>query len=283
MKSRHWLSIMFAMTAGVSISAAQCSDAGVCSIGHRAPESHTEIRFDYGFGRNSKIDNLTFHSFSVSGVIPVSESTLLTVILPYSIQSGPLGTVSGVGDLTAIWTHTVFSGDDSRINLNIGGKLSLADVNARNLPQAYQSGLGTNDVLAGIAYQESQWNFSLGYQLSRGRSDNTFSRLRRGDDLLLTAGYALKTGDVELGAEILAIKRLHQSSVLVFVTAQGPSYTDLPKSDQTQVNLVGRAVYPLTETLLLRGILALPALKRDVNVDGLTRTLSLSIGVTSLL
>jgi len=262
----------------------QCSDAGVCSIGHRSSQQQVQVGMDYAFGMSSKADDLKFHSVIASVLVPVFEDSRLTLSLPYSRQRGPLGSASGIGDLTAIWTQTVFSGTDFRFNVNVGTKIALANVNSGGLPQSYQSGLGTNDVLAGISYETGEWNFSFGYQLSQGRSDNVFSRLKRGDDLLFTVGYEMPVGEFTAAGEVLAIKRIHTSNVLVPLAAQPlPLYIDIPGSDQTQINLVGRLSYPLTESIRTRGMIAVPMLKRDVNIDGLTRSISLSIGLVHTL
>ena len=255
----------------------QCSDAGICSIGHRPPQNEVRLSLEYALGRSTKADDLTFHSFIAAGILPILEDSRLTVILPFNRQNGPLGSVSGIGDLTAIWTQKLASGSEHRLSMNLGAKIALADVNAGSLPQSYQSGLGTNDVLAGISYETGEWNFSFGYQLSRGRSENKINRLKRGDDLLVTAGYTTSFGEFVVDGEILAIKRVHKSNVLVPLALS--VYSDIPKSDQGQINLMGRLSHSFTKSITLRGMVAVPLLARDINVDGLTRSFSVSIGV----
>ena len=102
------------------------------------------------------------------------------------------------------------------------------------------------------------------------------TRLKRGDDFLLRAGYAYEFDEFKTFAEVLAIKRLSRSSVVVPGTN---TFTDVPGSDQVQVNLLGKVLFPLDERYTLQGLIALPLLNRKVNVDGLTRALTLSIGV----
>ncbi len=274
---------LFSFLCYVSISGilrAQCSDAGVCTLAHRSADQTVDVNVEYAFGKSAKADGLTFHSLAITANIPVLDRSRITLSLPYNTQSGPLGTVSGVGDCSILWTETIYTESDYRVNLSLGGKFALARVNQGALPQAYQSGLGTNDLLIGAGLEFAQLRFSVGYQLSRGRSDNADSRLRRGDDLLLAAGYSLNLGELSASAEVLAIKRLHKSNILVSLSGSPlPFYADVPESDQAQVNLIGRAAYPLSEHVRLRGMLAIPTLKRDVNIDGLTRSIALSLGV----
>lgn len=84
---------------------------------------------------------------------------------------------------------------------------------------------------------------------------------------------------MSVGAEIFAIKRLQESSVLDTSTAPPQPYRTLTGSDQTQINLVGRLAYPLGGSVEIQALVALPLLKRDINVDGLTRAFSASAGV----
>lgn len=277
-KDRSWqlAACLLILTTGILRS--QCSDAGVCSIGNRPVQQQVQLALDFGSGTSSSPDDLTFHSITGFASIPIFDLSYITVIIPFNRQSGPLGTASGIGDLTAVWTQ-VLSEIDSRLKLNVGAKVSIADVNSGGLPQSYQSGLGTNDLLAGISFDPGEWRFSIGYQLSRGRSENRHSRLKRGDDLLLSAGYVAGFGKLTAVGEILAIKRLHESSILMTAGQPVRIYRDVPGSDQFQINLVGRISYPLLESVDVRGTVAIPTLKRDVNIDGLKRTFSLSLGL----
>jgi len=276
-KKRSWILFMLFMMISSDTLESQCSDAGICSIGHQPVRQQFQLSLDYLFGKSSKTDGLTFHSVLATVSVPAFEDSRLTFLLPYNSQSGPLGSVSGIGDLTAFWTQLFFSETDFRLSANVGARIALAEVNSRGLPQAYQSGLGTNDLLAGISLETGKWDFSIGYQLSRGRSKNTVSHLRRGDDLLLAAGYEVPMGNLTAVGEILFIKRLHQSNA---VTPPAAQPLPIPGSDQTQINLVGRLLVPVSERIHARGMLAVPVLRRDVNIDGLTRSVSLSVGFT---
>ena len=262
------------------ILSAQCSDAGVCSVGHRSPERQGAFSVEYLFGRTSKADDITIHTLRLNALLPLFSQSTLMMSIPYSGQSGPLGSVSGIGDLTVVWMQELWSADGFRWSANLGGKIALADVNAGHLPQAYQSGLGTNDLLAGFACQNEKWNIALGYQLSRGRSANIPTRLRRGDDIFFSLGYSESFGVLRAAGEILAIKRLSNSSVVNMLSASPlPSYQDVPNSAQGQINLVARANYPLSQVVAARVAVAVPLLKREVNVDGLTRSLTLTAGL----
>ncbi len=261
---------------------AQCSDAGACAIGHRDQGPRQQIGVTYLLGKSGKTDGLTFHAVRVEADFAVSERSRLSVEIPYSSQSGSLGSTKGIGDPIAIWNYTLDDGTPSTLMLHGGVKLSVADANAGNLPQAYQSTLGTNDFLIGVTYAYEMWNGSVVYQISRGRSDNNSTRLKRGDDILVRAGYRFAAEKTTVVGELLAVKRLEESSVRNLASTRPDDFLTVPKSDQFQVNLQGSLIYQAFERYNLHLLVALPLLKRDVNVDGLQRSFSLSIGVFHL-
>ncbi|MEX0602037.1 MAG: hypothetical protein WD295_01765, partial [Bacteroidota bacterium] len=88
-------------------------------------------------------------------------------------------------------------------------------------------------------------------------------------------GYTMELTPATLTAELLFVKRLHRSSVRNPIPAGG--FVELPGSDQSQINILLRGALPLGEEYILNCSVAVPLLKRTVNVDGLTRALSLSV------
>lgn len=256
---------------------AQCSDAGICVVGSRHALIGHRVSAGYAFSKSGKKDDLTIHSFQIEGDIQLFHDSRLTVRLPGSRTSGPLGRTSGIGDLTLLWNQTVWEVDGNQVNVQIGGKFATGNANSANLPQAYQPGLGTNDFLFGVTCETEPWLFAVGYQLSRGRSNNSIIRLQRGDDLLARIGYKTHVEDLIVGLEILTVKRLHESSVLNPVIATGNSFIAISGSDQFQVNLLARVFLPLSERYSLAGLAAVPLRSRSVNVDGLTRSVTLSV------
>ncbi|MEK6569825.1 MAG: hypothetical protein AABZ61_00535 [Bacteroidota bacterium] len=261
---------------------AQCSDAGVCVLGRRQQVVKHQLSLNYLYGKGGKEDMLMFHSVRFDGEFQIFDQSRLSFSIPFSFQAGPLGSTNGIGDLSVVWSQTVFDDKMSRLGVQVGGKFATGEVNAGNQPQAYQSGLGTNDFLIGVTYEHDSWNGALAYQLSRGRSNNNPTRLKRGDDLLIRAGYKFSLQPVTVIGEVLAIKRLQESSVINLISGQPSSFRDVPGSDQFQINLVGRALYPLNDDYNLQAQLALPLRNREINVDGLTRSISLAIGFTYL-
>ena len=261
---------------------AQCSDAGVCSVGHTMGEDNDNIlnlNLGYKFGSSGKEDEVKYHSFQFGAVYNFLEKTSLQLAIPYNIQSGPLGDVNGIGDLLISITHNIINANNSNLDASIGTKFGTGDDNTDNLPMAYQSGLGSNDILLALNYTYMNLGFGVGYQLAGGRNNN-FIRLERGDDLLVRASYNFILDQIRITPQLLFIKRLAESSILdTSSTSSTETFVEVDNSDQTQLNFLTTFLYQINENYSLFADFAIPFIKREVNVDGLTRSFSASLGV----
>jgi hypothetical protein len=260
---------------------AQCSDAGICQLGTHLTEGEKElfsISAAYKYGYSGKEDDIKFHSFVLDGSYNLLETSSIQVLIPYNIQSGPAGSVSGIGDLIVSWNQQLFSDEYSSFSASLGAKLATGDDNKDNLPQLYQSGLGTNDILFGLSYTYDKISVGAGYQLAGGRNDNIL-RLERGDDLLLRASYQLSFDKLSIVPQLLFIQRLAKSSILDTASMNEEKFVEVYKSDQSQLNFLAKLEYEIGENISLVGDFAIPFIKREVNVDGLTRAYSASVGV----
>jgi hypothetical protein len=256
----------------------QCSDAGICSLGGHSQEEKQDFRINlsYQYGYSGSTDDISFNTAKVEGEYFYAENSLILLSLPYSGQSGPLGSVSGIGDLLLIASQNIYKNYNTALNIQGGLKLATGNDNAGGLPQAYQSGLGTNDILLGVSLQSYNFYSSAGYQLSGGRNDN-IQRVERGDDFLLSAGYNyVLINDLTGGFELLLIKRVGETSI------EDPlnpgSFISIPESDNLQINTAVTITYMLTEAAGIKLFGAVPLRKRPVNIDRLTRSLSVAVG-----
>ena len=262
-------------------SLAQCSDAGVCQVGGHIidgeNEKHLDISFAYRFGSSGKDDDVKFHTIQLNSSYNLMENSSVQLSVPYNIQSGPAGNENGIGDLILSWNQKLFSDENSSLSVSVGAKLATGNDNRNNLPQVYQNGLGSNDLLFALGYSYSNMSVSAGYQLA-GRRNNNISKLKRGDDLLLKGTYSLDFGEISVTPQLLFIKRLSKSSIVDF-NSPTEKFVDVDKSDQTQLNLLTVLEYDFGGVYSLVGEVAIPFLKRDVNLDGLTRVFSASVGL----
>lgn len=101
----------------------------------------------------------------------------------------------------------------------------------------------------------------------------------RSDDLLFRVGYSLLEKGFVIQPSVLFIQRLGNSSVINFAYPTGPEFIELPQSAPAQLNFLVEGEYKLSYRYSLNTSVALPFLKRKTNVDGLTRAITLSVGM----
>ncbi len=256
----------------------QCSDAGVCIIGKKPNEifrkNKSSVLFGYSLGTNGGFEKIKYASAYAEASFQISKFTNLIINMPVNFNSGPLGKASGPGDASIVGSIMFPIEGIAAITLSLGGKFATGRVNAGDsLPQYYQPGLGTNDLLIGLGFLSSSVYFNIAYQKPFGRSANIINRLKRGDDILLRAGYFMQTKNIGVKAEIIAIKRLQKSTYLIYGSSPEISY-EVENSNQLQINLLAQFTYWITNQFDNSIFIALPLLKRDSNYDGLKRSFS---------
>ncbi|MAT56740.1 MAG: hypothetical protein CMF23_02060 [Ignavibacteriae bacterium] len=263
----------------------QCSDAGICQIGgyhnEEIKENPFNIGLSYSFGKSKKLEDVSYNSVKLNFSYKILENSTVQLILPYNSQSGPLGDVSGLGDLIISWTQSFAIDEESLIDLTLGGKFATGSDNEKGLPQIYQSGLGTTDLLLNAGYKINSFGLGVGYQLAGGRNKNLL-QLKRGDDLIFRSFYNFEFDQFSITPQLLLVKRLSKSSVV----NQIPSiinpvfgFSEIPDSDQTQLNFLTKVNYQINTDLNISVEAAIPFLQRDLNLDGLTRTFSIGVGI----
>lgn len=266
---------------------AQCSDAGICIIGKHnvkeIPGNTSSISLGYVYGSSGEtpdidgnLNDLSFGSFLLEADIDVTKNMRLGASIPYTFISGPLGENHGIGDLAITFSRSFRIKKIHGLTVTIGGKFATGNVNSDDsLPQRYMPGLGTNDLLIGAVYDYESYYFGIGYQKPFGRSGNYDTRLKRGDDILIRAGFFEQMNKLGIKAEILTILRIQPSSVLD-QSAPTESFVEVEGSNEVQVNLMAAVTYRASKEIGLTGRAAIPFLKRDYNIDGLKRTISFS-------
>jgi hypothetical protein len=282
MKKRflHFIFISVFISLFPILSFGQCSDAGVCQIGYMAgsnEEQMLNISLLYKNGHSGKEDDVAFNSFQLDARYDLFKGSTIKILVPYNLQSGPAGDVNGLGDLVLSWSQELLSNEASTLSASAGVKLATGDENKEpTLPQIYQPGLGSNDFIFTLDYNYENLGIGAGYQLSGGRNDNETLELKRGDDLLIRASYLFSIDYFRITPNLIFIKQLSNSSILDF---SSQNYIDVERSDQSQLNFLTLIQYGLNENYVLFSEVAIPFLKRDINVDGLKRSYTASFGI----
>jgi len=261
---------------------AQCTDGGICQLGGHLLEDEAgemfNISTNFKYGYSGKEDDVKYYSFIVDGYYNVLDKSSIQLMIPYNIQSGPLGDVSGIGDIIVSWNQGLYTDGSSSLNALVGIKLATGDDIKDSLPQVYQSGLGTNDLLLGVNYTYERFLIGAGYQLYGGRNNDTY-QLKKGNDLLLRASYQFSFDDFSIIPQLLYIQPLAESSILDSTSTNGDTYIDVEDSNQPQLNFLASLKYRLNHNFALMGDFAIPFIKRKVNLDGLQRAITASLGV----
>lgn len=276
-------SLLYAQTVGL----AQCSDAGVCSLETSAAPSHQKpqhrLAFRYLFGQSGKPDDVTFHTARLEADIAVYADARISLSLPYVRISGPAGKGSGMGDITLVWTQSVYTVGEHTFSAQIGTRLATGEANANpTFAHAYQPGLGSHDILLGISWRSGEWGAGVAYQVAGKRSTHALTRLQRGNDGLVWGAYSRPVGSLVAEAQLLVINRFQEDTILE-PGSSPEKFIPVANSAQLQVNVGGTIGYPIGQDLTVQAGFALPLLKRDVNIDGLKRALTLSVGVVAAL
>jgi hypothetical protein len=283
MRIQYFIFVFLLLFSGLPVtSLAQCSDAGVCSLGGSEEPDHT-LLFSIGAGVGTSMsDDYSFRGINVGIRAIVSEGLSFQASMPYSSMTGPLGSAGGIGDLIIAGKYIVWTDGEFAASVEAGVKMATGAVNEGDLPQAYQPGLGTTDGLFGLSLNADRWSAAVGYQHSTGRSGNTVNQLRRGSDLSLRAAYVFVDDPYLLRAEMILIQKLERSNGIVpgLGSSFAPFQSDIQDTDRTQINLLADLTYPFSESLRFNVRAAFALLKRPVNIDGLTRGFSAQTGIS---
>ncbi len=304
----HWkvsLVVIFILLALKGLQGQGCSDAGACSIGSLYPMDsldqdpdgpHVKLSFDQNIGLGEKFTFISQTSLSVEHRPWKNFSYLVRV--PYIVASGNIGNANGIGDVLVSMIWRAFHVEGSELGVLGGARLRSNKANlsfgGNPLPMAYQTSLGTYDIIAGIQYIWESWDFYMAFQHPFGRNQNEYLNnpaetdesklyfesawLKRGDDLAFRVrkGFELKNQRI-LQAGALAIYRLQESEIIrndKAVRINNSSGLTLNLYATYSGRLIGKSTFQLTA--------AFPVIDRDYRADGLTRNFVINLTISRL-
>ena len=271
------VAVLTTTTLSISPAFSQDSDAGISSIESALHDrKHQSINFDYIYGASGGNDDLTFSTYRLSADIDLFTGTKIWGSLPLVMTEGPLGGVSGIGDLILVINQKLFTIGGAGAFIDFGTRLATGTQNADSLPLAYQTGLGSNDLMFGVSVVSDNINVGVGYQLNGGRAANELTQLKRGDDFIVRGGYMHRGESFDFGGELLAIKKLEEQSIFDHVDSL---FKSIPESDGFQLNALLKARWNIANSFALTGSFGFPLLERKVNIDGLKRAYTVTAGI----
>jgi len=287
----------------ILVNAQGCSDAGTCSIGsleQTADSVRTVPKFKFSleqsFGLGEK-----FMFISTTSVIAEHQFTKTTkwvLRVPFTLTTGNLGNSSGAGDILVSVIQEIYKGKISTFGILIGGKLrtSHADFSYGDnpLPMAYQTSLGTYDIIGGVQMMFKTWDFYLAYQHPFGSNQNQYlhpeevtnkhklyfesAYLKRGDDLALKVqkSFSLKKSQT-LHPGVLPLFRLQKSEI---IRNGNPEILDESSGLTLNLFLTYSKTFKNNTVFSVTGASA--AIDRNYRADGLTRNFVVTIRFTNL-
>lgn len=286
-----------------SLYAQGCSDAGACSIGSmdenelkKTEPYKLKISFDQSVALGEKFTFISQTAVTLD--VRVFKSTSLVIRTPFIFTSGNLGNSTGIGDVLVSLIQQVYQGNESQFGLLLGGKLKSNNSNfsfyKSPLPMAYQTSLGTYDIILGAQYVWKTWDFYFAYQHPFGRNENQYlnnptvtdenkiyfesAQLKRGDDLALRVQKTFQIKNKQsLLPGIMPIYRIQKSLII-----KNDQEVILDGSNGLTLNLYLTYMKPLKNNAILYLTAAFPVLERSYRADGLTRNFVISLRLTQL-
>jgi hypothetical protein len=275
-----------------------CNDAGLCTFGdfgtlqtEQPQRFTTEISYIFGLGEKENLINTLQldQTFSI-----FNDNAKLFLRLPFTYVYGKLGHTAGLGDVTVGLDITLYQKEELKLTAMAGGKLPPNDANitqdGRGLPMAYQTSLGTYDMVLGANLNVRKWRIGAGYQKPFGTNENTFlhkywednedaleywesNKLKRGDDVMLRVDrYFTVREKNSLFAGLLGVFRLQKDRI-----EKDGEEIALDNSDGLTLNASIGYNIVLRNNGAVRLLLAAPVITRKVRADGLTRTAVFSL------
>ena len=271
----------------IYLSGQGCSDAGLCTVsgldsgfGKDKPQTTGKFYTIIGLGEQN-----VFHLTTQLEVnVPTFKNQTVQIKMPYNFTFGNLGNVSGLGDVSFTLNQKIYSANKSGINFIAGFKIPSNDSNKTKdgfpLPMAYQTSLGTYDLILGVSTNYQKWHMSFGYQHSFGHNLNEFKHtdsnpeyfnnynesyhLQRADDIMLRVEKEFDVNGFNLIFGVLPIYHLSEDKI--------KNGQDVAGSSGLTLNLNASAVKKLNNNIIINLILAAPVIDREVRPDGLTRS-----------
>lgn len=264
-----------------------CSDAGMCTVaglssGFDDDTKSNIVRLSSIFGLGEQ--NVFHAELELSAEYSTFKNQSIQVKIPYRTTIGNLGTVSGLGDMVISLNQKLVTFENGWLSAVAGIKIPTNDanksLNGNPLPMAYQTSLGTYDMIIGLGGYYKKWHFSAGYQHSFGRNENKFLHrddnpeyfnnyqesyhLKRADDIILRVERQFKLKKSTLAVGALPIYHLANDEI-----KEGE---EVPNSSGLTFNLNTKLDIAMKNDWKVNFMLAAPIIDKENRPDGLTRS-----------
>lgn len=265
-----------------------CSDAGFCTINSFKPNGDealkNQIKVGTFFGKADY--DIEVYGAYLEYNRQINKKIGLDAKLTSLAQNGNGITSFGLSD---IFANANYKATD-RVKVTLGAKIPLSNANKMKnnlpLPMDYQSGLGTFDLLFGVAYKIKEFQFVTAIQQPLTQNKNEFlsnnypsssvlgtiqstNNFKRSGDVLLRVSYPFN----------LSSKLKLTPSILPIYHLANDKYTNALKMESEIIGSKGLTLnanayldYKIHNKGVLQINVGIPLLVRDARPDGLTRS-----------
>ncbi len=280
----------------VDVNAQGCSDAGVCSMGNVESNHsydadsvknsyHIKLSQGVGLGEQGVINALTSIDLSAS-----IKDFFFQIKVPYAYNSGNLGQVAGLSDISISASYNLKSTEKNAYGLMLGFKLPTNEsdlkINGNSAPMPYQTSLGTFDLVVGTNMKLDKYVFALAYQhvlnhnnrnqfiansFTNTDANNYFTSFlfKRSNDLVFRAERRFDVkNNWSVNPSTLFIYRLQNDQEADI----SGNYSEIKNSSGLTFNVVMNVSKKFKNENALDLSLAFPLMVRKVRPDGLTRS-----------
>ncbi len=279
-----------------------CSDAGACSLADHMGTGNSKkttgklswrLESTLGLGEKFVLNYQTL----IQAQYAFKNTWAITFRIPFTLVAGNLGATAGFGDGILSVNKMVMLKSQNRLIFIVATRLKSnnADksLNGKPLPMAYQTSLGTYDVIGGIQFYHNSWNLYGAYLHSFGRNKNQYlnvpgkgnerfnyfesAYLKRGEDLILRFRqiYSLRKSINQISFAVMSVYRLFGDSI---IRDEREEYME--GSRGLTLNLIFSYITYTEKGSTVEWLIAFPVIDRKYRADGLTRNFLVSLRFT---
>lgn len=285
-----------------------CSDAGFCSIGAMQHKDTIKHQLIIGSTYEGGFYDLADQEKTLAIISPyiqyntnINRYLSLSAKVNFRYADDGSRCVSGFGDgFLNINYRLELEDDNQEIHFTLGGKAPLSKPDeTRNFflrqnmatPMAFQTTLGTYDLILGSTYKYKKISASLAYQQPLTSTEDWYYQdYKRQGDILIKPSYHFKPlKNLSIMPSVMAIYRLGEDEITSLLNSDGTynvSATEnlqkykIAGTDGLTINLMADFKYTFAEDYHIGLMAAVPVLNRKTIIDGLKRqyVFALSLG-----
>ena len=284
------ITYLILLTGSTLVHGQACSDAGLCTVSAPSDTLAEQIEIRLLLSTPAGLGEQFVRILNPAAEVEMRlRNWLVSVKMPWQHTSLSGLSASGWGDFSMRLVRSI-DWKEHRMQASLGLKLPTGKTNIQSegikLPMAFQSGLGSTDLIAGLSmHLESGWDLATAVQLpvkqdnrnaylgeriaSNGEDYQFFisRRVQRAADVMLRVEHRFSGKKVSYRAGLITLYHLGNDT---YLDTDG-NRKQLKGSEGLTLNLSGALHLPLSNGIALDLAMGFPVLARAERPEGLTR------------